>query len=93
VTAKKEEKIVHQLGSLIAELETARRKLQNAFEVQNGTAASEDKTRQILNGLESIGSFLRPRSRVRHSSTKTIVFLPLTVDPIALRSTDFVDGK
>jgi hypothetical protein len=53
---------MHQLGSLIVELETARRKLQNVFEVQNGTAMSEDRTRRIWNGPESIGSFLRPEA-------------------------------
>jgi hypothetical protein len=41
---------MHQLGSLIVELERARRKLQNVFEVQNGALTSEDKTRPILNG-------------------------------------------
>ena len=55
---------MHPLGLLIAELETARRKLQNVFEVQNGMATSEGGTRRILNGPESIGSFLRPRSPV-----------------------------
>jgi hypothetical protein len=64
---------MHPIGSLIMELETARRKLQNVFEVQNGTATSEDGTRGILNGPESIGSLLRPRSRVGHSSIKPIV--------------------
>jgi hypothetical protein len=93
VTAKKGEKIMHQLSSLIVELETARRKLQNVFEVQNGTATSEEKTRRILMNRKSIGSFLRPRSRVGHSSIKPIGFFPVTVDPIALHSTDFVDGK
>src|ERR1700730_7874556 len=74
---------MHQLGSLIVELETARRKLQNVFEAQNGTATSEEKTRRILNGSGSIGSFLRPRSSVGHSSIKPIGFFPATVDPIA----------
>jgi len=75
---------MHQLGSLIVELETARRKLQNVFEVQNDTATSEDKTRRILNGPESIGSFLRPRSRGGDSWIKPIVFFPF--DSIALRA-------
>ena len=54
---------MHSLGSLIVELETARRKLHKVFEVQNGTATSEGKTRRILNGPESIGSLLRPKPR------------------------------
>jgi hypothetical protein len=55
---------MHPLGSLIVELETARRKLQKVFEVQNGPATGEGKTRRILNGPESIEPFAAPEAAV-----------------------------
>jgi hypothetical protein len=61
---------MHPLGSLIVELESARRKLQNVFEVQNGAVTSEDKTHRILNKPESITPLPRHESRVAHSSIK-----------------------
>jgi hypothetical protein len=61
---------MHQVGLLIVELETVRRKLQNVFELQNDVVTSEEKTRPILNGPESISSLPRHESRVGHCSTE-----------------------
>jgi hypothetical protein len=40
--------LMHPFGSLIVELENARRKLRKIFEVSNGTAKSEAETRRVF---------------------------------------------
>src|SRR5208282_1275242 len=53
---------MYPLGSLIAELETARRRLLNVFELPVSTATSGTRTYGMRNGLESMGHLTRIKS-------------------------------
>ena len=71
---------MHPLGSLIVELETARRKLQKVFEVQSGTATSEGKRAEFSMNRNRL-ALCCARSRGGNPSIKPIVFFSVTVGP------------
>jgi hypothetical protein len=75
---------MHPLGSLIVELETARRSLQKVFELPNGPTPSERKTDRIFNG-RSQKKALRRSSQETEDSACNIACL-LRRDPERLEN-------
>jgi hypothetical protein len=68
---------MYPLGSLIAELQSASRRLLDVFEVPHSKAAGERRTQGICNGLESIGRLTRMKSLTDIPRLEATVIAPM----------------